>query len=253
MFGYAAAVSDIQVTWADGSTSDCLLKVYPVSPNMAAGFSGSVQAGFWMLRDITKFLSAGTSQNICFPVRSVAIAWHRRARYIHSRMPPSVGRLSIMLLGVSPIEDVGIPGLARPDVVIFDSADGFEPNFAARGKAVSIGAGSEITEYTEALEKTVADPSHFQLSAMGPPGGAGWHLAFSMSHTMRESPRSGISSLVLYTIVRRGQIATHPHEFTEIEPDGTRTEFRLPWIAKSWNEFAQFARRNGRARHGAVG
>jgi len=158
-----------------------------------------------------------------------------------------------MLLGVSPIEDLGIPGWARSDVIVLDSANGFEPAYAPRGKAVSIGSGSAIAEYVEALEKTVADPGYFEIGAMMQQGGAGWHLAFSMSHTMRENPQRGISSKVVYTIVRRGEIKSHPHEFTEIAPDGTKSEFRLPWIAKSWSEFIQFARQNGRACEGAIG
>jgi hypothetical protein len=28
MFGYAAGIADIQVTWPDGTTADCLQKVY---------------------------------------------------------------------------------------------------------------------------------------------------------------------------------------------------------------------------------
>jgi len=245
LFGYAAGVSDIQVTWPDGKTADCLLKTYPVATNIAAGFSGSVEAGFWLLGDLAASLRPETQQGRLFLPRQVAIKWHRRARRLFSQLPSKYGQLSIMLLGVSPVEDLGIPGWARSDVIILDSRHGFEPVHVERAKAASIGSGSGIAEYTSALEKTIADRSHFEVGGMLPGGGIAWRLATSMSRVIRGHPKTGISSNVLYTLVKRGEISTHPHEFTEVERDGTKREFRLPWIAKSWDEFKSYSSQNG--------
>jgi hypothetical protein len=247
LFGYAAGVSDIQVTWPDGRTADCLLKVYPVATNIAAGFSGSVQAGFWLLGDLAETLRPETRQGLWFLPRQVAVRWHRRARKLFSQLPSNSKRSSLMLFGVSPVEDLGIPGWARSDVIVLDSSRGFEPVYAERAKAVSIGSGSGIGEYSSALEKTIADKSYFEVGAMLPGGGVAWWLANSVSRVVRENPKAGISSSVLYTVVQRAGISTHPHEFTEVDLDGTKREFRLPWIAKSWDEFKSYSTQNGLA------
>jgi hypothetical protein len=252
MFGYAAGVSDIQVTWPGGRTADCLLKVYPVGTNIAAGFAGSVEAGFRLVGDLAQTLRSETLQGRCFLPRQVAIRWHRRARRLFSQLPTTHGHSSLMLFGVSPVEDLGIPGWARSDVIILDSERGFEPVHAERAKAVSIGSGSGIAEYISALERTIADKSHFEVGAMLPGGGVAWMLANSVSYVVRENPRAGISSNVLYTVVQRAGISTHPHEFTEVELDGTERKFRLPWIAKSWHEFKSYSAQNGLASGDAV-
>jgi hypothetical protein len=44
--GYAVGISDIRVTFSDASERDCLQKIYPISPFIAAGFAGSVRIGF---------------------------------------------------------------------------------------------------------------------------------------------------------------------------------------------------------------
>jgi hypothetical protein len=211
LFGYAAGVSDIQVTWPGGRTADCLLKVYPVGTNIAAGFSGSVEAGFSLVGDLAQTLRSETLQGRWFLPRQVAIRWHRRARRVFSQRSTIHGRSSLMLFGVSGVEDLGIPGMARSDVIVLDSQRGFEPELAERAKAVSIGSGSGISEYTSALEKTIADKSHFEVGAMAP-GGVAWLLAMAMSHVVRENPKAGISSKAVYTVVQRSGITTQPYK-----------------------------------------
>ena len=56
MFGYAFCVSDIRVSWGERNGLDCLQKIYPVGRDIAAGFSGSVELGFWCIADLRRFL-----------------------------------------------------------------------------------------------------------------------------------------------------------------------------------------------------
>lgn len=54
--GYAVAISDVRVTFADGREMDCLQKLYPMSRFIAAGFAGSVRIGFAMLDALADLL-----------------------------------------------------------------------------------------------------------------------------------------------------------------------------------------------------
>jgi ATP-dependent protease HslVU (ClpYQ) peptidase subunit len=52
VFGYGALYSDIQVTFADGTTRDLVQKTYPITNFIAAGFAGSVQIGVSLLQSL---------------------------------------------------------------------------------------------------------------------------------------------------------------------------------------------------------
>ncbi len=54
--GYCYAFSDIQVSWGNGFSLDCLQKFYQLSDNIGAGFAGSVSLGFKMLNNLSEFI-----------------------------------------------------------------------------------------------------------------------------------------------------------------------------------------------------
>ena len=53
-FGYGALVSDVRVTWRNGTTRDVLQKIYPVGSMLMAGFAGSVEMGFCLVGDMAR-------------------------------------------------------------------------------------------------------------------------------------------------------------------------------------------------------
>jgi hypothetical protein len=56
IFDYGAMLSDVRVTFSDGSQRDLVQKAYPVGQYIVAGFAGSIRIGFQMLESLTKFL-----------------------------------------------------------------------------------------------------------------------------------------------------------------------------------------------------
>src|SRR4051794_1989417 len=60
-FGTAICVADVQVTFGDGETIDCLQKIYPIARNVVAGFAGDVQLGFIMLARLSRLMREGAS------------------------------------------------------------------------------------------------------------------------------------------------------------------------------------------------
>ena len=49
IFDYGAMMSDVRVTFEDGSERDLVQKAYPVGPYIVAGFAGSVRIGVIIL------------------------------------------------------------------------------------------------------------------------------------------------------------------------------------------------------------
>lgn len=151
--GYGVAISDIRVTFPNGTTRDCFQKVYPVARFIAAGFSGSVQFGFWAIGDLQQQLS-GVEPDFAWIPGWVAFRWHRRARRAFAEAPAHV-RLhgaAIMLVGVSPTADVGIPGWARATVAIMRAPD-FFPRILKLQEVGAIGSGSGVDLYVHELEE----------------------------------------------------------------------------------------------------
>lgn len=251
MFGYATAVSDVKVTWSDGSTQDCLRKVYAVAPNLVAGFAGSVPIGLDLISNLARSIPPGYAPF----VRYIALRWSRRARRLLHRYPPERRALgcSLMLLGVSPMENLGDAPWARADVAVLEAATDFRPTFARAGEVVSIGSGSAVEEYVEAIRAMTNDPSDFVPAETWNPGGMGRALAISLAHLTAASPAPGVGTHLQVTTVRREGIATQSINYTTYEPDGSSTPHRMPVLANGWREFQEIATRSGRAALAACG
>jgi len=48
-FGYSILVSDIRVSWSNGTERDCLQKMHKIGDDYLCGFAGSVRVGFRLL------------------------------------------------------------------------------------------------------------------------------------------------------------------------------------------------------------
>ena len=156
--GYAVGISDIRVTFSDGSERDCLQKIYPMARFIAAGFAGSVRIGFEMLKGLA-FQLQDAPENMAFFPQEVADCLTPLARDIFQSFPPEERALHshLMLLGAHPTDNVGIPGLARCSVHILRSPE-FEPAIMRIGEVVSIGSGSGVPPYQDVLANLSADP-----------------------------------------------------------------------------------------------
>lgn len=192
LFGYAAAVSDVQVTWPGGRHLDCLQKVYPAIPIVAFGFSGSVRIGFHLLEDFRRNFLRGLSEGQARPVRICAHDWYRRARWIFKRLPPDERELgsSIILLGVSPQERFGAGPFPRTDVVVMESRSDFVPCYVKRLECVGIGSGNDVNEYVKEIELRNRSGGRNEMEFEGfmPQGRK---LAFDVAYALKKYPIPG--------------------------------------------------------------
>src|ERR1700738_527296 len=114
IWGWAVGLSDIRVTFSDGSELDCLRKIYPVGRFLAAGFAGSVAIGFAMIQRLSELLYQ-PNENVAWIPSEVANWWQHEAQELFNRFD-AVERncgSQVMLIGVHPTENVGDLPLAR--------------------------------------------------------------------------------------------------------------------------------------------
>ncbi len=211
-FGYAAGISDIRVTLADRAEHDCLQKVYPVGRFMAMGFAGSILIGFEMVSRLTQLLE-NVDPQMAWDPNAVAEWWPVDAREVFESFE-EVDRKNgceLMLLSAHPTEHLGNDAWPRCFVhrfrapVFTAELAGPSPVFGIASEAVSIGYGSVIEVYREALQHVGADFTQLQME-VGNPGGMAYGLMFAVRAEVERNPVPGISPQVQVCTVRRGNI-----------------------------------------------
>jgi hypothetical protein len=250
--GYAVGISDIRVTFEDGSEQDCLQKIYPMANFIAAGFAGSVQIGFAMLQGLSDqlrnlpegaaFLPQGVADCFSPLARDVFQSFSRDEQASHSHL---------MLLGAHPTDDVGIPGFAQCSMHILKSPD-FEPTIAPIGQVVSIGSGSVFPPYQEALASFSSDPMALMRMESAGIGMTSLILGMVVQKTIKRTPIPGISPHAHICLLRRGLVQVWPNDEDQYPHGGGKIEFRMPTVAKSWREFVRMTSDTSKPLHGAV-
>jgi hypothetical protein len=241
--GYVALLSDVQVTWKNGRLrKDCLKKVYPVAPNMVAGFSGSVDIGFLLLNDLANYIAHITDKDKFSMPRDVAHQWHRRARKIYSELPKHQQKLgcSIILAGSSPNERLGDSPFNRTDIIVFRNKNGFEPRIHPQMKTASIGSGSLFKAYVDFMDG--ADDLKNMVGFMNADsklGGAGENFALLASIILQSNPKAGVSPHIHCTLVGTNAIYQRPLDFNSYVDD-VKIEHKMPKVCETYNEFKDF-------------
>jgi hypothetical protein len=244
--GYAVGISDIRVSFGNGQELDCLQKLYPMARFIAAGFAGSVEIGFKML-DGLAYQLRGAPNDQAFLPEEVSACFAPLAKDIFKDASAASRDLGsqIILLGAHPTEDLGIPGWARCMVHILSSPD-FVPQSSSIGQAASIGSGSQIGTYRDALARLSADPlSLIKMDTTGV-GASSLILSMVVQKTVERNPAQGISSHAHVCIVRRGSISIQPNDEDVYPPNGEKIEFRMPPVATTWDEFVKRLASSGR-------
>ena len=237
--GYGIAISDVRVTFPDGTTHDCLQKIYPVGRFITAGFAGSVAFGFWAIGNLQQQLGRAEPGHAWVP-GWVAFKWFRLARRVFGISPPHVKAkgAAIMLVGVSPTVDVGIPGWARATVAIMQAPD-FFPRILRLQEVGAIGSGSGVELYIRELEQLQRNPYEIWQAEVGMPGGFGRIVLHNIQQTILQNPSTGISHHLHLCLVRRGEITLIKSDHSVVPPNGPEIEVRMPRVATTWAEFKE--------------
>ena len=209
LFGYGVVVSDIQVLCQrSGRGMDVLQKAYPVGKYIVAGFAGDAHAGLTLLEDLTVFLnSPPVPDDECWQPQWVADHWPESARVAYGRLGSQtpIGETHILMLGLQPKQRV--LGNAVGHISVFRSPD-FHPETQTGGrKFASIGCGSGVALYTDALRTLMLDEHlTFMKAEIGWIGGYGRVIADVLLRVASQHPTAGISEHFQLFLVHMGKI-----------------------------------------------
>src|SRR5262249_58948062 len=123
----------------------------------------------------------------------VAESWPTDAAEVFSAAPAAEQELGceLMLLSAHPNENAGAAPWARSYVHCFRA-----PEFASEqgigDEVVSIGSGSGVAPYVEALQAASSDFAHLQMEVSNQ-GGAAYGLMTAVRYAVEHSPVPGIS------------------------------------------------------------
>ncbi len=248
VLGYGIMLSDVCITFTlpDGTTrpKDCLRKIFPVCHGLAAGFAGSVNLGFAMLRDLYLFTKA--NPKIEKTPEWITENWCSRARLLFNNAVLSGCNQSVglLLVGTHPSVDLGIPGLAQSFVIKMESPN-FSPTIiTGPEKILSIGCGSGVEEYTSILKDMSEDEGWFDLVRMeeGGAGGLGIALGVLIASAIKDQPVPGISQHCHLTLIDRNVIKVHELNRIDFTEDGKEIEVKMPTVATTMPEFEELCR-----------
>ncbi len=256
LFGHAFLVSDIRVTFtlADGehSIKDCLQKVYPLGQFIAGGFAGSIRCGFQVLSGLSQLLSQAP-EDTAWDLGLIANDWlpHDLKR-LFEQCPEEEQQLGcqIILAGPHPTQNRGDAPWAFTEVFRF-SWPNFEPEQAPVTGSISIGSGSGITVFCEAITGYTSQ-FHFHQAAMGGEHAQAGALAHHVTEVVQQAPEITVAPFFQVTSVTRGRITTINHEYTTYPQAGPPVEHRFPPIAQGYEAFLQMCGTEGVSATGAI-
>jgi hypothetical protein len=258
LFGYGVMLSDIRVRFPSGRTADIVKKAYPVGPFIVAGFAGSVLIGFKLLESLREYLvlpPEAVGQNNAWKPQWVGDNWGPMAKGLFDASPAREKRQGsqILLVGVSPDEDIGAPEFRRVYIIRF-SNPGFQSGFVRKAFTVChIGSGGGVDRYKRAIRQ------HFRLNAsslraeLGGPGGWAQMLGHTVDLIAVEHPVDGVSPHVHIVVCRLGGFLEGNNDRRSYPSDGSSPiEFRMPDVATDYGEFLRKCQGIGTGAEGAI-
>jgi hypothetical protein len=263
MFGYGAMMSDVRVTFPDGSQRDIVQKAYGLGPFIVGGFAGSVKIGFDMLGSLQQMLvvPANATQPGAWEPIEVANHWKTIATGIFATAHPSeqAGQSHIMLVGISHEVDPAtahVPNVVQGPraIIIRMRSPTFEPEITNRRLSVEhIGSGAGVDHYTELMQSYFdirSDTLKAETAAFGM-----WPrmLGHGVMRVVEENPIDGISPHVHILVCRSGEIFAMANDSRKFLPGGSEPiEFKMPPVARSYSEFLAMCGVEGIGAQGAV-
>jgi hypothetical protein len=240
LFGYSYAISDIRVSWGFREL-DCLQKFHLMGNYIAAGFAGSVSLGFKMLDDLKAYLGEPCGELVWVP-EYVANDWSRHAKYIfkNASFQEKEAGCQILMIAASPERNDKTVGGTNTHVIKFTCPD-FEPYFAKQTEVISIGSGSVIEKFKDALGKiNNMSIEHAQVQKLNEHGLASYSM-IRISEILKEYPQSGISKHIQVFTVSNSKFGMGNNDMVYFEK-GEEKRFKMPEVIKHKCEFNAFCK-----------
>lgn len=240
IFGYGFLISDVRVTLDGKPSRVSIQKVHPVGHFLMAGFSGSVEFGFFIVAALQKSIAAH-GPGVTVQPGKFYFSVYRHIRRSFEECSPNVKALGsqIILMGASPALDNGIPGQAVVTGAILRSRDGFVPRILRATVPPytidSIGNGRAVQPYADALERQAKNTDIILGTPV--PGAYSYMFAYPLRLAIQENPDPSVSDYLQIMEVSRAGFRLNDTAGKLYPPDGDPIEVKVPPLARSWEEF----------------
>jgi hypothetical protein len=256
--GHGIMISDIRISFSDGTEADLLRKAYTVAPYIIAGFAGSVRIGMELI-DSLIVACRGTPKGTYFPPEEIATGWQPHAAEIFAKSDEAEKKCQshILLVGLTPQSRANQPPIPNVSLITLKSPD-FVPSVVAYAEAASqvshIGSGAHLQLYKDLANEFfgVGGYGAEALQSTGPlmPGVNMWIAMFShLAHRrLSEQAVPGISPHLHMHISRIGEIVWSKNDIVE----NGEVKFQMPEVASNYEQFLQLCADHGKAATGAI-
>lgn len=232
-------LSDVRVTFDNGRQEDLVKKAFRVGPYIVAGFAGSVAIGFRMIESLCTCLAPPDATGAWKP-KWVAETWGPIAAEIFRSFPERqrAGHSHVLLVGVSPDEDLGVPGLMRIYVIRLTDPN-YEPEIFSKPLAVChIGSGGGVDHYTQALQGFFELDNEAHKAHMAGLGAWPAVIGRTIGRVVQDNPVSGISPHVHILVCSGNTILEGNNNSTLFPGNGAEpVELKMPKVATNYREF----------------
>ncbi|MBI3651189.1 MAG: hypothetical protein HY231_09105 [Acidobacteria bacterium] len=249
-FGYSFGISDIQVTYKNKSTRDCLQKICGVGDYIALGFSGSVKIGFAMLDVLSRYLQAVPPGNVWHPEYVVNMFQIMAQNIFEKSDKEEKDRdCRLMFIGADPRRTENELGSRTYLYRLY--APYFKPLYTKPEQLVSVGIGNKVDRYMKMLRQINNSPNFFwRMEASHQGAGTAHFIKRKLTFLLRENPAKGISPHLHTCIVRLGQLDVFVNDMSTLSKEGA-AKFAMPKVATSYSEFDRMTRQRGIAAEAA--
>lgn len=240
---YGVLLSDVQVTFADGTQRDMLRKAYQIAPDAGAGFAGSVRIGFALIENLRRFLASPEASEVNRKGLGAWTArhWPRRAVAVFNGQPAPEQKLGAQIVAVfvGPYTQRRKVEF-RPNVYLFSArSPAFRPIIRTRPlEALSIGNGADVPHFLSAVRSLTDFKSGHMNAEIGSLGGWAEHGAHALALVSEREPVPGVSEHFLSLAFWDGHIRETTSSRRTFPPDGgAPIAKRLPPLAATYDEF----------------
>ena len=247
-------MSDVRITFSDGSERDMLQKAYPLGPYVIGGFAGSVRIGFELLNSLQYGLEppdhdGPLGSHWTWEPAGIAHEWQPIAKTIFCQRC-HCGRASVRFTHLdrsgSAMKDS--PTMLHKRLTLFSDrapssfgmmSPEFEPLVNSRQLSVEhIGSGAYVEKYVEPHETLFLIRCRSTLQSETAAFGM-WPkmLARGVRQIVSDDPVSGISPHVHILLCRSGHISMLTNDTTIVPKGKDPIEFKMPKVARGYAQF----------------
>jgi hypothetical protein len=258
MAGQGIMISDVRISFRDGTETDLLRKSYPVGPYILAGFAGSVKIGMALIASLKESLQMPKNETGYWSPEWVTEQWSPIAAQVFAESEDEEkGRgCQILMVGLTQQPDADQPPIPQVSLITINGPQ-FLPTIIRRAEVnqqvCHIGSGADVQDYKDQMSEFFrmipgAASSMSSTDAWSPDMTLWRHILGAGARERLLSNRvPGISPHLHIHVSQIGQFSLSTNDERLDDRDGEAVDFKMPRVASTYEEFCALCAERGMA------